>query len=26
VQAGYCATTGVLAAALWLIERGASRS
>jgi O-antigen/teichoic acid export membrane protein len=26
VQAGYCATTGVLAASLWLIERGASRS
>jgi O-antigen/teichoic acid export membrane protein len=26
VQAGYCATTGLLAAALWIIERGASRS
>ena len=26
VEAGYCATTGLLAFALWLIERGASRS
>ncbi len=26
VEAGYCATTGLLALALWLIERGASRS
>ena len=26
VEAGYCATTGLLAGALWLIERGASRS
>jgi O-antigen/teichoic acid export membrane protein len=26
VEAGYCATTGMLAAALWVIERGASRS
>jgi hypothetical protein len=26
VQAGYCATTGALAVALWVIERGASRA
>jgi O-antigen/teichoic acid export membrane protein len=26
VEAGYCATTALLAAALWVIERGASRS